>query len=141
MSIYKGTRTSQGCIVTVDDEPLDPRPDLHDYSPTGFEWNYAGSGPAQLSLAILAHHYRDKLTLPSGDNMALRLCQRFKQEAIAKFPLEGFEIDTNYVNFVVRKIHGSYQLSSDHQMQKQEALVDSFMDKMGQIASEILEEK
>jgi hypothetical protein len=99
-----------------------------------------GSGPAQLSLAILAHHYRDKETLPPGDEVALSLYQRFKREAVASFPQEGFEISTNYVNLVIRKIHGVYQLSNDHQMQKQEALVDSFMDKMGQIASEILEE-
>lgn len=34
---------------------LDPAPSLNvrNHSPTGFEWGYNGSGPAQLSLAIL----------------------------------------------------------------------------------------
>lgn len=105
MSIYKGVRTPQGCVVTVDSEPLDPRLDLYNHSPTGFEWGYGGSGPAQLALAILAHHYRDKKTLPPGDKVALSLYQRFKREAVATFPQEEFEIDTNYVNLVIRKIH------------------------------------
>jgi len=29
------------------------RSDLFNHSPTGFEWGYGGSGPAQLALAIL----------------------------------------------------------------------------------------
>jgi len=105
MSVYKGTRTPQGCVVTVDGEPLDPRLDLWNHSPTGFEWGYGGSGPAQLALAILAHHYRND-TLPPGGQTAIRLYQRFKQIAVANFPQEGFEIDTNYVDLVIRKIHG-----------------------------------
>ena len=36
--------------------PLDPRYDLQNHSPTGFAWGYAGSGPSQLALAILADH-------------------------------------------------------------------------------------
>lgn len=41
--------------VTLDARPLDPRPSLklRNHSPTGFNWGYAGSGPAQLALAIL----------------------------------------------------------------------------------------
>jgi hypothetical protein len=44
--------------VTVFDEdnrePLNPRHDLCNHSPDGFAWGYGGSGPAQLSLALLA---------------------------------------------------------------------------------------
>jgi len=106
MSIYKGTRTPQGCVITVDGEPLGLRLDLWNHSPTGFEWGYGGSGPAQLALAILAHHYRNKDTLPPGDEVAIRLHQRFKWLTTATFPQEGFKIDTNYINIVIRKIHG-----------------------------------
>ncbi len=82
---YSGVRTPEGCMVYVDDEngvlshPLPLRLDLANHSPTGFEWGYAGSGPAQLALAILA----DVL-----DNapLALSLHQKFKFEYIAKIP-------------------------------------------------------
>src|SRR5205823_6333568 len=60
MKHYVGERTPQGCEVEVIDKdvpgggyPLLPRFDLRNHSPTGFEWGYAGSGPAQLSLALL----------------------------------------------------------------------------------------
>ena len=105
MSHYQGTRTSQGCIVTVDGKPLNLRLDLWNHSPTGFEWGYGGSGPAQLALAILAHHYRDKDTLPPGDEVAISLHQRFKWLAVANLPRKGFEMDTNYVNLVISAIH------------------------------------
>jgi hypothetical protein len=41
-------------FVTVDDKPLPLRLDLVNHSPDGFAWGYAGSGPAQLALALLA---------------------------------------------------------------------------------------
>jgi len=41
--------------VHLDGELLDPRPSqkLRNHSPDGFNWGYAGSGPAQLALAIM----------------------------------------------------------------------------------------
>jgi len=51
------------------------RLDLYNHSPTGFEYGYGGSGPAQLALAILA----DCVT----DQIALALHQRFKAKVIA----------------------------------------------------------
>src|SRR2546426_5830744 len=36
-----------------------PRLDLWNHSPTGFECGYGGSGPAQLALALLAEHLRN----------------------------------------------------------------------------------
>lgn len=109
MSIYKGTRTPQGCVVTVDGEPLDPRLDLYNHSLTGFEWGFAGSGPAQLALAILAHHYRES---PSGDGIAIKLYQSFKLWMVAKLPRESFEIDENQISLVIRQIRESYQRDS-----------------------------
>jgi hypothetical protein len=65
--------------------PLRPRRDLRNASPTGFEWGYGGSGPAQTALAILAHALAD-------DERALDLHQRFKFARVARFPREGFTI-------------------------------------------------
>jgi hypothetical protein len=78
--IYKGWRDARGNASAAkfdgDDQfRLDPRLDLRCHSPTGFEWGYGGSGPAQLALAILA----DAL---GNDARALRLYQNFKTAAI-----------------------------------------------------------
>ena len=49
---------------------------LRNYSPDGFAWGYAGSGPAQLALAILQSLY--------GSEFAMQYYQNFKDSVIAK---------------------------------------------------------
>jgi len=54
--IIEGHRGAMGTLfVTVNGEPLTPEASLRvvNHSPTGFECGYAGSGPAQLALALL----------------------------------------------------------------------------------------
>lgn len=51
------------------------------HSPTGFNWGYGGSGPADLALNILA------MFVPYEE--AFRLHQKFKWEYIANIPPEG----------------------------------------------------
>jgi len=53
---------------------LDPRTDLVNHSPTGFQWGYAGSGPSQLALAILADLYTD--------GIAIAFHQSFKEKVM-----------------------------------------------------------
>ncbi|HTW51640.1 MAG TPA: DUF6166 domain-containing protein, partial [Stellaceae bacterium] len=84
MKSYHGRRTRYGCRVRVceDNQPprfLDPRLDLCNHSPTGFEWGYPGSGPAQLALAILADFLGD-------DARAIALHQEFKWEHVWTAP-------------------------------------------------------
>lgn len=55
--------------------PLDPRLDIANHSPDGFNWGYAGSGPAQLALALLADAV--------GDEIALRCYHDLKTDVIA----------------------------------------------------------
>jgi hypothetical protein len=91
MKTYEGRREGCAAIVTVNGRPLNPRLDLYNHSPTGFEWGYCGSGPAQLALAILADHLAD-------DEQALNLYQRFKWAVIVGLPrrrwiLTGLIID------------------------------------------------
>ncbi len=81
METYQGTRTPNGCQVTVSDgtarkRPLPLRLDLCNHSPTGFEWGYAGSGPAQLALALLADACE-------SDDAALCHYQQFKRAVVA----------------------------------------------------------
>jgi hypothetical protein len=81
---YNGTRDeNQTCQVRrVDGTKLPLRLDLVNHSPTGFEWGYGGSGPAQLALAILADYLKD-------DARAVQLHQSFKWVCIARLPRNG----------------------------------------------------
>lgn len=74
--VYKGVRGAQGCLVTCDGVELQPRRELRNHSPTGFEWGYAGSGVAQLALAMLCDFLQD-------DNKALEFYQEFKTDMLA----------------------------------------------------------
>jgi hypothetical protein len=85
MKAYEGRRKGSAVIVTVDGLPLDPRLDLCSHSPTGFEWGYGGSGPAQLALALLADHAGD-------DEEAVMLHQDFKRVVVARLPYRGWEL-------------------------------------------------
>ena|ERR1700686_407633 len=76
MKTYRGGRSLDGAVVTVDGEPLAPRYDLRKFSATGFEWTYEGAGPAQLALALLADHFGD-------DARALALHQPFMRTLVA----------------------------------------------------------
>ena len=77
MKVYRGGRSLDGAVVTVNGNPLPPRYDLKRLSATGFEWTYEGDGPAQLALALLADHLGD-------DNKALTLYERFMRRVVAE---------------------------------------------------------
>ena len=65
---------------------LNPRLDLVNHSPAGLAWGYFGSGPSQLSLALLAD-------ATGHDALALRLHQQFKEEVVAQWSWEsGWQI-------------------------------------------------
>ena len=91
MKLYRGGRSLDGAVVTVDEKPLDPRYDLRQLSATGFEWTYEGAGPAQLALALLADHLGD-------DAQALPLYERFMRHLVAEldnsWELTSADIDT-----------------------------------------------
>ena len=87
---FVGRRTAEGrCnVVKVTEQgktPLNPRLDLANHSPTGFEIGYGGSGPAQTALAILAE-------ATGNDRLAVALHQNFKWRFVAPCPREGFEL-------------------------------------------------
>ncbi|MBD0864227.1 MAG: hypothetical protein GDA36_00765 [Rhodobacteraceae bacterium] len=79
--IYIGDRTIDGCLVTVDDTPLDLALSVKAISDDGIEWSYEGAGPAQLALAILVDH------LGNADQ-ALRLHEGFMRHVVANFDNE-----------------------------------------------------
>jgi len=97
MKTYEGHREGYVVIVTVNGHPLNPRLDLYNHSPTGFEWGYAGSGPAQLALAILADHLGD-------DQEALNLYQRFKWAIIVGLPRRRWMLTSLIIDQVLQNI-------------------------------------
>ncbi|MBX9579622.1 MAG: hypothetical protein K2X87_04875 [Gemmataceae bacterium] len=88
---YVGVRAPGGAVVAGEDDagrvrPLPLRTDLRNHSPTGFEWGYSGSGPAQLALAILADVVGAERAQEGG------LYQRFKFDVVAGFPADRWEL-------------------------------------------------
>ena len=83
---------SRNRVVFYDRKPFSPHrsQQVRNHSPTGFSWGYAGSGPAQLALAIL-------LEFTDSDQTALGLYQHFKFDVIASldwnFQLTGAEVE------------------------------------------------
>jgi hypothetical protein len=94
---YEGRRCGHAVDVTVNGQPLDPRLDLWNHSPTGFEWGYAGSGPAQLALALLADHLGD-------DKRALTLHQDFKWAVVTKLPQPAWTLTSDQIEETVRML-------------------------------------
>lgn len=92
--IYKGKRLPNNtCLVTVNGKK--PLYHISMHSPTGFEWGYGGSGPADLALSILADFLGENPTpnqLYTGNCKCWRLHQKFKQEFIAGLPNDTWVI-------------------------------------------------
>ena len=91
MKTFEGRREGHVAVVTVNGRSLKPRLDLRNHSPTGFEWSYGGSGPAQLALAILADHLGD-------DERALTLYQQFKWHVVAALPQSGWTLTSDDID-------------------------------------------
>lgn len=87
MKIYKAIRGQGVFVQNGSKRQLLRHIPLH--SPSGFEWGYGGSGPADLAYAILADAV--------GKKEAERFYQTFKWEFIAKAPFDGFEISRKEV--------------------------------------------
>lgn len=84
MKKYAGWVEGDGRVVVnvidgADARPLDARLSFLNKSPTGFNWGYGGSGPAQLAFALLADALDD-------DERALDLYLAFKWHTVADWP-------------------------------------------------------
>lgn len=84
--VYAGVRTKNeqgvdGTMVAVGTSLTNVRPLKHvvRHSPTGFEWGYGGSGPADLALSILTDVFGGRVELADLYYM------RFKFEFVAGF--------------------------------------------------------
>ena len=89
---FEGLWTDAGGQVAIltpdaDSEFLSPRPSQRviNHSLTGFGWGYAGSGPAQLALAILL-----RIGLSKGE--AYFRYQTFKWQVVSRLPQHAFAL-------------------------------------------------
>ena len=104
MKHYIGDKTPQGCEVDVVDStapggghPLNPRHDLRNHSPDGFSWGYSGSGPTQLSLALLADALGD-------DAKAQRFYQDYIYKVIARLDGDRFSLSEEDIKQTVAEL-------------------------------------
>jgi hypothetical protein len=97
---YRGIREGNAATVSVDGRPLNPRLDLWNHSPSGFEWGYSGSGPAQLALALLADHL-------GNDDRALKLHQDFKRAVVANLSFKGWAFTSDQIQLLVAALESS----------------------------------
>lgn len=93
-TVYRGQRNSSrgGVIVYVTrgrsmERTLPPGPALNvaDFSPSGFEWGYPGSGPALLALAILLDFTQDR-------ELALAYYHQLKTDYVADWHESAWQI-------------------------------------------------
>jgi hypothetical protein len=100
--VYTGKRISDTeCEVTVEEggvtRPLNPRLDLWNHSPSGLNWGYNGSGPAQLSLALLADCFHN------DDDRAVELHQWFKRQQVALWEGNDWTITSDEILRIVSR--------------------------------------
>jgi hypothetical protein len=107
MKRYTGYRlpsekgTAEQALVTVHEEgkeprPLDPRFDLRMHA-DGFNWSYAGSGPAQLALALACDVLGD-------EEEAQRVYQSLKFRVIGRLPRDGWSLSEEEIRQHIRDI-------------------------------------
>ena len=105
---YKGRRVDGEVVVAVETTPgpaherkLNPRFDLRNHSPTGFEWGYGGSGPAQLALALCVDAldgYDD-----NADERAQKVYQSFKFAVVGHLK-DGWKLTDVQVREAIEKL-------------------------------------
>ena len=79
---------------------------VYGHSPTGFEWGYGGSGPAQLALALL-------LETTDNEELSTALYQSFKADMIAKMPHECWALDTGLIQKWIKQKGGEARRKDD----------------------------
>lgn len=93
------------CRVTVITESgrAYPLPRVMHHSPTGFEWGYGGSGPADLALSILNDHFANdpqtvKIFRGHCAERAWRLHQTFKFQMLIELPYDRWKMTTDQID-------------------------------------------
>ncbi len=106
VTIYRGWRDEEGNHVLANHRTL--RHVIY-HSPSGFEWGYGGSGPADLALSILAHYFKERyLTTAylkkfhSRPSQAWEYHQRFKWNVVSAWK-DDWTISTDEITTWLQK--------------------------------------
>lgn len=84
---------------------LNPRNDLLNHSPDGFNWGYMGSGPSQLAFAILLEYSQYLFeTEIEAFNHAIKYHTAFRNEFIAAIRDDKFEITFDQITQWLNKV-------------------------------------
>ena len=92
--IYKGDRSGDDVVVTVDGEVLNPRRDLRAHS-LDFDCGRPGCGAMQLALAILADHLGD-------DDFALCVYKHFAFAVVANLPYKEWTLNSQEIETALK---------------------------------------
>ena len=103
MKTYKGKRTIDGIVVTVDGRHLPEHYEVKQFTRRGFEWTYEGPSPQQLALAILFDYVGDK-------NNAIALSGPYMKDVIANLD-NDWQLSGDDVGAYVRQ-HGATAVAS-----------------------------
>jgi hypothetical protein len=96
---YQGVREVDGCQITVIDTPGGPGRELRHiirHSPTGLEWGYGGSGPADTALSILTDYL--------GREPHPTMYQRYKFLAVGAWPRDAFTTTGADIDLALERI-------------------------------------
>jgi len=107
MTHYKGIRDHYGAHVIVTENGNMARlKHIRRHSPCGFEWGYVGSAPKDLSYSLLTRHFGGG---HEAERRADEVYREFAELCIAKLPYAGWEMDSIYIDEMLRvmsRCHG-----------------------------------
>lgn len=96
--------------------PIEPSLKISNHSPTGFEWGYRGSGPSQLSLAILLE--------VCGEDIARRYYHTFKEEVIDNLPRNT----DSYIQWTIDEAYVKKYIEIKEDIRRSLDRLDEFID-------------
>lgn len=109
--------------VVIEGQVLRPDRSLavRTHSPTGFSWGYAGSGPAQLSLAILLHLLDIAFPPKSGrwDIAADEACRHyygFKDDVVSRIPQKNFNLNFDIEAWLLPRLREEHRSAFSNAM-------------------------
>ena len=86
---------------------LDPQLNVRSHSPSGLEWGYMGSGPTQLSLAILVDYLGDVA-------QAEDLYQDFKSAVVVNLPEAEWTMSNEEIAEALEIIRAEHSLRAEN---------------------------
>lgn len=112
MKYYLGQRDENGIpkVSVVEDGVARPLKHINVHSPDGFEWGYAGSGPADLALAICADVLGERWETTSITESlviaarSVTVYEKVKEKIVVGFPHALWSVTEEQVKAIILEI-------------------------------------